>query len=71
MKFGIAFKIGALATGLVILTAGTIGLLMFNEAERILTESGVKGKKRKGAVDRLAAQILLSSYLRHLESGGA
>ncbi|QDU46968.1 Signal transduction histidine-protein kinase BarA [Symmachiella dynata] len=38
MKFGIAFKIGALATGLVILTAGTIGLLMINESERILTE---------------------------------
>jgi len=38
MKFGIAFKISALATGLVILTAATIGLLMFNESERILTE---------------------------------
>ncbi len=38
MKFGIAFRIGALATGLVIITAATLGLLMFQQSERILKE---------------------------------
>lgn len=38
MKFGIAFRIGVLATGLVILTAITIGSVLFGESERILTE---------------------------------
>jgi len=33
------------------------------EAEGILSEAFVKGKKRKEAVDRLAAAIILQSYL--------
>jgi putative Holliday junction resolvase len=33
------------------------------EAEEILREASVKGKKRKEAVDRLAAAIILQSYL--------
>jgi putative Holliday junction resolvase len=33
------------------------------EAERVLKEGGVSLEKRKGAVDRLAAVLLLESYL--------
>jgi len=37
------------------------------EAERVLRESGVSLEKRKRAVDRLAAVILLESYLDRQE----
>lgn len=33
------------------------------EAQRVLRESGISSQKRAGAVDRLAAVILLESYL--------
>lgn len=33
------------------------------EAERVLKESGISIEKRKKAIDKLAAQILLESYL--------
>jgi putative Holliday junction resolvase len=33
------------------------------EAERVLKESGISIEKRAKAVDKLAAQILLASYL--------
>jgi len=39
-------------------------------AERVLIEADVSRKKRKGAVDRVAAAILLQSYLESLSSGG-
>ena len=34
-----------------------------SEAERVLKESGISIEKRAKAVDQLAAQILLESYL--------
>jgi len=37
-------------------------------AEQMLIEADVSRKKRKGAVDRVAAAILLKSYLEHLSS---
>ncbi len=37
-------------------------------AEQILIEADVSRKKRKGAVDRVAAALLLKSYLEHLAS---
>lgn len=39
-------------------------------AEEILIEANVSRKRRKGAVDRVAAAILLQSYLQSLSSGG-
>lgn len=39
-------------------------------AEKMLIEADVSRKKRKGAVDRVAAAILLQSYLESLSSGG-
>lgn len=39
------------------------------EAERVLKESGISISKRARAVDRLAAQILLESYLSSEEAG--
>jgi putative Holliday junction resolvase len=39
-------------------------------AERVLRESGISLEKRKRAVDRLAAVILLQSYLDALSLGG-
>lgn len=35
-------------------------------AEQLLIEADVSRKKRKGAVDRVAAALLLKSYLEHL-----
>ena len=35
------------------------------EAERILLETDVSRKKRKRAVDKLAAQLILQSYLAY------
>lgn len=40
-------------------------------AERVLRDSGVSIEKRARAVDRLAAVILLESYLDSLAQGGA
>ena len=40
------------------------------EAERVLREGGVAGPKRKLVVDRLAAVILLESYLDSAEASG-
>lgn len=40
------------------------------EAERVLDQGGVSRDKRKMAVDRLAAVILLESYLGTLAAGG-
>jgi putative Holliday junction resolvase len=37
-------------------------------AEQMLIEANVSRKKRRGAVDRIAAAILLQSYLRHRDS---
>ena len=37
-------------------------------AEQMLIEADVSRKKRKGAVDRVAAALLLKSYLDHLSS---
>jgi putative Holliday junction resolvase len=37
-------------------------------AEQMLIEADVSRKKRKGAVDRIAAALLLKSYLEHLAS---
>jgi len=37
-------------------------------AEQMLIEADVSRKKRKGAVDRVAAAILLKSYLEHLSA---
>jgi len=37
-------------------------------AEQLLIEADVSRKKRKGAVDRVAAALLLKSYLEHLSS---
>jgi putative Holliday junction resolvase len=40
------------------------------EAERVLREGGVTRLKKRGAVDRLAAVILLGSYLDSAEAAG-
>jgi len=40
-------------------------------AEQMLIEADVSRKKRKGAVDRVAAAILLKSYLEHLSSASS
>ena len=40
------------------------------EAERVLRESGISLEKRRRAVDRLAAVILLESYLASLPARG-
>lgn len=40
------------------------------EAERVLHQSGISREKRGRAVDRLAAVILLSSYLSFLDETG-
>lgn len=37
--------------------------LTTSEAQRILKESGISSRKRAGAVDRLAAVLILNSYL--------
>ena len=37
------------------------------EAEEILTEALVKGKRRKAVVDKIAAGIILQGYLNHME----
>ena len=37
-------------------------------AEQMLIEADMSRKKRKGAVDRVAAALLLKSYLEHLSS---
>ncbi len=39
-------------------------------AEKMLIDADVSRKKRKGAVDRIAAAILLQSYLQSLSSDG-
>ena len=36
------------------------------EAESILSEAGVHGRRRKGKVDMVAAQIILQGYLNQL-----
>ena len=41
------------------------------EAERILKDSGISIAKRAKAVDKLAAQILLQSYLASEAASGA
>jgi len=40
------------------------------EAERVLRQSGISPQKRKRAVDRLAAVILLQNYLGAAAAGG-
>ena len=40
-------------------------------AEQLLIEADVSRKKRKGAVDRVAAALLLKSYLEHLSANEA
>jgi putative Holliday junction resolvase len=40
-------------------------------AEQLLIEADVSRKKRRGAVDRVAAALLLKSYLEHLSSNEA
>jgi putative Holliday junction resolvase len=40
-------------------------------AEQLLIDADVSRKKRKGAVDRVAAALLLKSYLEHLTSDKA
>ena len=42
--------------------------LTTREAERVLKDSGVRLKKRQGAVDKLAAVLILQSYLDSLET---
>lgn len=39
--------------------------LTSREAERILRETGAASEARKGALDRVAAMLLLESYLEH------
>jgi len=39
------------------------------EAERLLRESGASLEKRKQAVDRMAAVLLLESYLEYRGAG--
>jgi putative Holliday junction resolvase len=41
------------------------------QAERVLRQSGISIEKRAKAVDRLAAVILLESYLESVENSGA
>lgn len=41
--------------------------LSTQEAEEILTEASVKGKRRKAIVDKIAAGIILQDYLNHME----
>ncbi|MEK6525855.1 MAG: Holliday junction resolvase RuvX [Nitrospirota bacterium] len=43
--------------------------LTSKSAEQMLIEANVSRKKRKGAVDRVAAALLLQSYLESLSSG--
>ena len=38
-------------------------------ANRILTETGRFGKKRRGAVDAVAASLILESYLSYINKG--
>jgi len=45
--------------------------LTTRSAEALLIEANVSRKKRKGAVDRVAAAILLQSYLESKSSAGA
>jgi putative Holliday junction resolvase len=40
-------------------------------AEQLLIDADVSRKKRRGAVDRVAAALLLKSYLEHLSSNEA
>ena len=42
--------------------------LTTREAERVLKDSGVGVRKRQGAVDKLAAVLILQSYLDSLET---
>ena len=39
------------------------------EAESALSEAGVHGRRRKGKVDMVAAQIILQGYLNQLNEG--
>ncbi len=40
------------------------------EAERVLRQSGISQQRRSAAVDRLAAVVLLQSYLDSIEASG-
>lgn len=40
------------------------------QAHRILSEEGVRGKKRKAAVDTLSAEIILQNFLDKEKNGG-
>jgi putative Holliday junction resolvase len=42
--------------------------LTTRSAEELLIAADVSRKKRKGAVDRVAAALLLKSYLEHLSA---
>ena len=44
--------------------------LTTREASRVLRESGLRRGKRKQVVDKLAAVLILQSYLDYLSSGG-
>jgi putative Holliday junction resolvase len=44
--------------------------LTSREAERALREGGATLERRKKAVDRMAAVLLLQSYLAHIQMGG-
>jgi putative Holliday junction resolvase len=43
--------------------------LTSRSAEQMLIEANVSRKKRRGAVDRVAAALLLQSYLQNLSEG--
>ncbi len=42
--------------------------LSTKESERFLISSGVSRKKRKGVIDKVAAQLILESYLNRLKN---
>ena len=58
----------------VVQTAAGVPVIAWDErlttkaAEQMLIEADVSRKKRKGAVDRIAAALLLKSYLEHQSS---
>ncbi|MDX2268489.1 MAG: Holliday junction resolvase RuvX [Bryobacter sp.] len=45
--------------------------LTSSQAHRLLSEEGMKREDRKGKVDRIAAVLILQSYLSSLEHSGA
>ena len=39
------------------------------ESERLLREAGTRGKRKKGKVDRIAAALILQTYLERTQGG--